>query len=135
MVGYRLQPGCWCCKHTFCKTEYEESSQLYCKYKAPKRPKCGSVAMKGEAWPLSVRDEKRFTKCMKEWDRWSRPRRVSEFSICDAFKISSKAVIGHRNWIQLIGTAREVNVINKFIKQNGVQINDTKTDKSRSKDS
>lgn len=105
---YKVQDGCWNCKHKFVKEDYEESPQHYCTLGAEPRPKCGSVSMREEfTYPniedyilpgksgnnfeedfnhdqyyADFRDVSKFPDYNNWWE-WSKENIVSDVSICE----------------------------------------------------
>lgn len=89
--SYALLPGCHSCKHCFIRHEYEEQDEYYCTFKAPKRPKSGSVAMK-EAGTLSISAGgiRRGAKLVAKWRAWSAGRDVRPWGYCAEHHPSEK---------------------------------------------
>lgn len=107
--SYKVQDGCWNCKHKFVKEDYDDSPQYYCTLGAEPRPKCGSVSMREEftypniedyilpgksgndfgedfnhdQYNADLRDVSKFPD-HHNWTEWSRENLVSNASICDS---------------------------------------------------
>lgn len=87
--SYRVQDGCWNCRHCVAIGEYDSLAQFFCGFEAPPRPKSGSMAMR-EEFPLWVLDAPNDSEVNTErnalekaWNEWSVPRSVDLSAICD----------------------------------------------------
>lgn len=85
---YAEVPGCHNCKHCFVFYEYEDGNQYYCKKNAPRRPRCGSVAM-GECPRIKFTDagERALRKLKDKWHDWSQDREVMPWGCCDKHEL------------------------------------------------
>lgn len=88
--SYKIQDGCWNCRFSFCKEEYDDRPQYFCCADGEKRPPCGSVQMGGkERWGKRFDDPKIRTG-MRAWDKWSENREVAQSGKCDRYKVKRK---------------------------------------------
>lgn len=76
---YRLQNGCWNCRHRFLYYEYDEHDRYYCTKDAPARPPCMSAQMSD----YSIGD---YMDGLIAWDAWADGRLVHIQGICDNYK-------------------------------------------------
>lgn len=95
--NYRLQPGCYHCKHVFEMSEYSNGTTCFCTLDSSPRPLCGSVAMDEEfPWVSDLASELRYTEsdhywiAYNAWEEWSKDRQVVEFGICDKYDPKEK---------------------------------------------
>jgi len=83
--SYREQRACANCAHLFRFMDYEGEG-LYCAFCAPTRPKCGSLAMKGERFVESWPDKDAEWRAeFDAWTEWARPREVEPHGICTSW--------------------------------------------------
>lgn len=84
--SYAEVPGCHNCKHCFIWYEYDEAPEYYCTKNAPKRPKCGSVAMSEcPKVTLTKSGMRAFTKMKDKWQEWSRDREIRPWGCCEKY--------------------------------------------------
>lgn len=86
--GYVVGEGCHNCRRVFIKSECDGETMLFCRYRAGRRPRCGSVAMNecfGSDRPLSLTD-KTWRAAMKRWDDWAEGRLVDEAGWCPQWR-------------------------------------------------
>jgi hypothetical protein len=82
MKNYHIQHGCHDCRHVFEMMEHDSDSCYYCKLKAGRRPKCGSVAME----EYFLLPDKNYLSAYRKWERWAKGREVVAWGICNDWK-------------------------------------------------
>jgi hypothetical protein len=84
---YIEQCGCHNCKNCFIMIEYDEDNSYYCTLDASPRPHCGSIFMNENFFRHHLSgDDKKNSKEMNEWYKWSKNREVMAWGICKRFE-------------------------------------------------
>lgn len=79
--GYKVQDGCYNCKHCFVMREHDAEKEFYCHIDGSERPPCGSVAMDEWHHTLYQRDQK--YEAIHKWDEWAKQHKVDGCGKCD----------------------------------------------------
>lgn len=80
MSTYRVQDGCHNCRYVFIRTEFDNGTDYFCTYNAPKRPLCMSIQL-NESPNFSTIEE--FEEYSKKWNKWANGRDVHPCGICE----------------------------------------------------
>ncbi len=83
-LDYREQHGCHDCVEVFMKHEYDEGSEYFCGFNAPKRPPCMSVEM-DECPGLSSEANSVMHNADRAWTKWSKDREVRREGTCGSW--------------------------------------------------
>lgn len=98
---YREQDGCHNCDKVCCIIEHDVQHQFFCNRTRKKqpRPKSGSVLM-GEGFASDLPEgstEDDYDKVWEEeraaWRRWSIPKKVEPYGICEEWKYRTWVVV------------------------------------------
>ena len=80
-----VQSICCTCRYVFEVPQYKDGDVYYCTFRAPPRPRCGTLFLKGEEWGNSV---KSFEKGKAAWGAWQRKREVMSFGCCENYRMA-----------------------------------------------